>query len=191
MPHAERDTMSQPLVNGDKPSSQFLAHLTSYPVISDSISTFKSNPYGQKSLSLADQGYSRLVAPVIPYAQRPYGYVAPYVAKADSIGDSGLSKVDEKFPIVKEDTEKVKNTVLDYAFFPLRVAGDGKNYVFNTYSGEYKKCGGDGVISGGKAIITTSLIVSSDGFAWLSTFMSTKKEQTKDVAKEAKEKVNN
>merc|ERR1712093_874997 len=41
-----------PQVNGEAPSSAFLSHLISYPVISDSISTFKSNPYGAKSLSI-------------------------------------------------------------------------------------------------------------------------------------------
>lgn len=75
-------------------------------------------------------------------------------------------------------------TVLDFAFMPLRMAGDGKDYVLNTYSSEYKKCGGDGLVSGGKALITTGLVVTSDSLAWLSSFLAAKKEQTKEVAKE-------
>lgn len=159
-------------------------HLTSYPVVSDSISTFKSNPYGQKSLSLADQGYNSLIAPFLPYAQRPYGYVKPYVAKADSLAEGGLTKVDHTFPIVKEDTQKIKSSVLNLALLPFRVAGSSKDYVYNTYSGEYKKCGGDGFISGGKALITTGLVVTSDTLSFLSSFVGQKKEQTKEVAKE-------
>jgi hypothetical protein len=153
-------------------------------VVSDSISTFKSNPYGQKSIAIADNTYNNLVAPFVPYAQRPYSLVKPYVSKADDIADTGLNKVDAKFPIVKEDSKKVYGTVLDFAFMPLRMAGGGKDYVLNTYSSEYKKCGGDGLVSGGKALITTGLVVTSDSLAWLSSFLAAKKEQTKEVAKE-------
>jgi len=178
--------MGSTLTNGDKPSSEFLSHLTSYPAVSDGISTFKSNPYGAKSLDLADAGYARFVKPVLPYAQKPYGYVAPYVAKADSLASHSLDKVDETFPIVKEDTEKIKGTVLDYAFYPIKLAGESKDYLFSTYSSEYKKCGGDGYVSGGKAIITTSLVVTSDTLNWLSQFLGAKKEQAKSKADEAK-----
>ena len=168
-----------------------IQHLASYPVISDSISTFKSNPYGKKSISLADQGYHQIIAPFIPYAQRPYGYVKPYVEKADSIADDGLAKVDSTFPIVKEDTQKIKNSVLSLAFLPLRLAGSSKDYVLSTYSGEYKKCGGDGYIPAGKAVITTSMVVGSDSFSWLHSVLYKKKQQTKEVAKEAKAKSHN
>lgn len=159
-------------------------HLTSYPVVSDSIQTFKSNPYGKKSISLADQGYNRLIAPFLSYAERPLGYVKPYVAKADSLAEGGLTKVDHTFPIVKEDTQKIKSSVFDLALFPFRVAGSSRDYVFNTYSGEYKKCGGDGLISGGKAIITTTLVVTSDTLSFVGSYLAQKKEQTKEVAKE-------
>ena len=155
-------------------------HLTSYPVVSDAISTFKSNPYGKKSLDLSNTGYEKLVAPFIPYAKRPYGYVAPYVAKADSLGSDALSRVDHTFPIVKEDTEKIKDTVMDYAYLPFRLVGDSKNYVLDTYSSEYKKCGGDGYLAGSKAVITTGLVVTSDTLAWLSTFLGQKKEEASD-----------
>lgn len=161
-----------------------MQHIQSYPVVADSISTFKSNPYGQKSINLADNTYKSLVAPFVPYAQRPYSLVKPYVTKADDIADTGLTKVDANFPIVKEDSQKVYGTVLDFAFMPLRLAGDSKNYVLDTYSKEYKKCGGAGLVSGGKAMITTSLVVTSDGLAWLGSFVATKKQQTKEVAKE-------
>jgi len=157
-------------------------HLTSYPAVSDSISTFKSNTYGAKALDISNTGYEKFVSPFVPYAKRPYGYVAPYVAKADSLASNGLSKVDNKFPIVKQDTEKIKGTVLDYAYFPFRIVGDGKNYLQDTYTGEYKKCGGDGYIAGGKAMITTSLVVTSDTLSWLGSFLGQKKEEGADYA---------
>ena len=83
-----------------------------------------------------------------------------------------------------EDAQKLKGSVLDIALFPLRLADNSKNYVLDTYSSEYKKCGGRGYISGGKALITTSLVVTSDGLAWLSSLLSEKKEQTKEVVKD-------
>lgn len=170
------------LVSLSPANKLFLQHLVSYPVVSDAISTFKSNPYGKRSLDLSNTGYEKLVAPFVPYAKRPYGYVAPYVAKADSLGFDALIRVDHTFPIVKEDTEKIKGTVLDYAYFPFRLAGDSKNYVLNTYSSEYKKCGGDGYVAGSKAIVTTSLVVTSDTLAWLSTFLGQKKEEGTEYA---------
>lgn len=148
-------------------------------MISDSITTFKNNKYGATSLKYADQGYERLAKPFLPYLSYPYAYVAPYVAKVDSLGDQGLSKVDEKFPIVKEDTEKVKSTLVDTAFFPLRVAGDASKHVLDTYGSEYKKCGGHGYVASGKAVITTGLVISQESLGWLSDFLSDKKEQTK------------
>ena len=161
---------------------RFFQHLTSYPVVSDAISTFKSNPYGKKSLDLSNTGYEKLVAPFVPYAKRPYGYVAPYVAKVDSLGSDALSRVDNTFPIVKEDTEKIKGTVMDYAYFPFRLVGDSKNYVLETYSSEYKKCGGNGYVAGSKAVVTTGLVVTSDTLSWLSTFLGQKKDEGTDYA---------
>lgn len=85
---------------------------------------------------------------------------------------------------MKKDTEKIKSSVLDLAFLPLRLAGSGKDYALNTYSNEYKKCGGNGYVAGGKALITSSLIITSDGFAWLANFLGQKKEQAKQITKE-------
>jgi len=178
MPHAET------IVNGEKSSSQFISHLASYPVVSESISTFKSNPYGAKSIEVGTNGYNSLVAPVLPYAQKPYGYVKPYVERADGLADSGLTKVDETFPIVKEDASKIKSTLVDYITYPFKFANESKDYVLSTYNSEYKKCGGNGAVAGGKAVITTSLVVTSDTLAWLSKYLSQTSAHVSDVAAE-------
>lgn len=169
------------MTNGDT-SSEFINKLTSYPVVNDTLEAVKSNPYGKKSLDLSQAGYDKFVSPFVPYAERPYGYVKPYVGKVDDLASVGLSKVDQTFPIIKETPENIKSTILDYAYFPFRVVGDGKDYIIQTYSSEYKKCGGDGLVSGGKAMITTSLVVTSDTLAWLSSFLSEKKEEGTDYA---------
>ncbi|KAL9595527.1 MAG: hypothetical protein Q9219_006384 [cf. Caloplaca sp. 3 TL-2023] len=184
MPHAENGSMIEPTINGDKSSSQFVAHVTSYPVVSSSLDAIENNPYGKKGIHLANEGYNKVISPVLPYTQRPYSYIAPYVHKADQLADGGLDKVDGTFPIVKQDTEKIKGTILDLAFLPLRLAGQGKDYVLETYGKEYKKCGGDGYVAGGKAVVTTGLVVTSDGLAWLAEYLGRKKEEAKEAAKE-------
>jgi len=189
MPHAEQKAMPTPTVNGEKPSSSaFLEHLNSYPIISDSISTFKSNPFGQKSISLADQGYATFAKPILPYLAKPYQYVSPYVTKADSLADSGLSTIDSRFPIVKKPTSEIKSNVTNIAYFPLRKAAEGKDYVFKTYDSECKKIGGESIVAYGKAAVSTSLIVTSDTLNWLSSIIGHKKEQAKEAINE---KLNN
>lgn len=159
-------------------------HLVSYPVVSDGISNFKSNPYGQKSINLAESINKSFVAPVLPYAQGPYGYVKPYVAKADEMADTGLTKVDQKFPIVKEDAEKIKGSLFELIGLPFKLATSSKEYVFKTYGNEYKKCGGKTYVDAGKAVITTSLVVTSDSLSWLSAYLSQKKVEAKETVKE-------
>lgn len=190
MPHSEEtaSTKMAPQVNGEAHSSAFLSHLYSYPVISDSISTFKSNPYGAKSLDLTSAGYAKLGKTLIPYLSKPYEYVSPYVKKADSLGDSTLSTLDTKFPSVKKPTGELYDNAKGTAFFPIRKGMEGKDYVLNTYNSEVKKVGGEGLVTYGKAAVTTTLIISSDALTWLSNVLSAKKEQTKEVVND---KLNN
>jgi hypothetical protein len=176
--------MGEATVNGDMPHSSFISHLTSYPLISDSITTFKNNPYGAKSIDLTNSGYAKFVKPAFPYLETPVAYAKPYIAKADQIGDSLLSKVDEKIPIVKSETAELKGTFFDYAQWPLVKAGEGKDWIFTTYGEEYKKCGGNGYVAGGKAVITSSLVITSDVLNWLSSFVAAKKAEAKEAAKE-------
>lgn len=173
-----------PTVNGEAPSSAFISHLTSYPLCSDSITTFKQHPLGQKSLSLADQGYQTFAKPILPYFSKPYQYVHPYVAKLDSIGDSTLSKVDAKFPVVKKPTSELYDNATGIALFPFRKGIEGKDYVLKTYNTECKKVGGEGLVTMGKAAVTTTLVVTSDALNWLSHYLGAKKEQAKEVTNE-------
>ena len=156
-------------------------HFESYPPVADSIKVFKSNHYGQQVLSLANASYSRFLAPFVPYARGPYGYVAPYVNKADELGDSGLSKFDEKVPIFKEDTEKIKQTVFDYAFYPLNLFNQSRQHATDTYFTQYDKMGGNGVLPASKALVTTSSILTSETIDMFLGFFRQQKEtaQTK------------
>ncbi|EKD12028.1 CAP20-like protein [Drepanopeziza brunnea f. sp. 'multigermtubi' MB_m1] len=177
-----------PQVNGDAPSSAFLSHLFSYPVISDSISTFKSNPYGAKSLSLSSSLTHTFADPLMPYLSKPYQYVSPYVKRADSIGDSTLSTLDSKFPVVKKPTGELVEDGKKMVFFPLMKGNEGKEYVFGVYGSEVKKVGGDGIVTWGKAAIATGLVVGGDAVGWLQGFLAGKKAEAKEVSNE---KLNN
>jgi hypothetical protein len=159
-------------------------HLTSYPVISDSISTFKSNPYGAKSLTITTSTYEKLSKPLAPYLHTPYSYISPYLTKADSLGDSTLTTLDSKFPVVKKPTEELYSEGKSFIFFPLRKGSEGKDYVLGIYGSEVKKVGGEGIVTYGKAALATGLVVTSDTLGWLSAFLGKKKEQAKEVTSE-------
>jgi hypothetical protein len=191
MPHAEKDTTpltngdmsnSTPITNGDGPHSKVLSHLHSYPVVHDSFEAYKSHPYGARSLSFLNESYQRFVAPLHPYLKTPYSYLSPYLSKADELGDNGLSQVDTRFPIVKEDTSKLKQTVFDYASVPLGFAGWGKEYVVGTWQDEYSKTSGQGAVKVVKGLISTELRMGLDAFDVVKGYLSKgKKEANKKV----------
>lgn len=181
--------MGEPTVNGDMPHSATLEHVTNYPIVSDSISAFQSNSYGQKSIDLTNKAYATFVKPTIPYLEKPASYAKPYVAKVDEIGDSFLSKFDEKVPIVKSETQEIKSTIFDYVHWPVKVANDQKDYVFNTYNGEYKKCGGNGVVAGGKALVSSSFVITSDWLAYFASLLQKSKKEAEAKASEAADAV--
>jgi hypothetical protein len=182
MPHAEKDiqsqhnTMGEPLTNGEKHHSLFISHLTSYPLVSDSLSLYIENPYGAKSINLVNEAYKKFLVPVEPYFKTPYSYVAPYLAKADSLGDKGLSEVDTRFPIVKEETSSLKEKVKGLPFVPYTLAVQGKDYVFSTYEAESKK-NGEGIVPFAKTVIGTELKIAADTLAYVSSFLLQKKEE--------------
>jgi len=174
-----------PAVNGEASSSSaFLSHLFSYPVISDSISTFKSNSYGAKSIDLTSTTYEKLGKPLLPYFSKPYEYVSPYVKKADSLGDSTLSTIDSKFPVVRKPTNELYSEGKSIVFFPLKKGSEGKDYVLKTYNTEVKNVGGDGLFTYGKAAIGTTFRVGGDVYKWAAGFLSAKKAEAKEVANE-------
>lgn len=114
----------------------------------------------------------------------PYSYVSPYLIRADTLGDKGLSQIDTRFPIIKEDTDKLRTTIHEGAQGSVRIVVDVKGHLVELYGTEYKKCGGDGLVASGKAFITTGLILSQESLAYVSSLLQTKKEQDKDAVQE-------
>lgn len=110
--------------------------------------------------------------------------MAPYLARADHLGDQGLSKIDSRFPLIREDTRKIRGTLCSTAGYPVRFAGDVKAHVFNIYGAEYKKCGGDGLVASGKAVITTSLVLSVESLAFVRAWLQSAKEEAREKVSE-------
>jgi len=181
------------VTNGDSPttptSSAFLNHLASYPLISDSIQTIQTNPYTSKTLAISRQTYTLLTekTPIIPLLSKPYQYAAPYLSRADQVGDNTLSTIDEKFPVVKKPTGELYNEGKSVVFFPLVKGKEGKEYVFDVYGremGKFKGQGKNGLVEMGRAAVVTGLLVTGDVVAWLGRFLKEKKAETKEVVNE-------
>ncbi|KAK1836040.1 hypothetical protein QBC39DRAFT_410437 [Podospora conica] len=178
------DGPSQPAVNGDGTSWAFVNHILNYPVVNDSVASFKSTPLGQRSLELGDSAYRTFAVPVLPYFSWPLQLITPYAKKADDLGDKTLSRVDEKFPIVKKPTDELINDARSIASIPLRVGQTGKDHVLSTYGAELDKTGGNGLLGRGKAAVTTALILTSESLSSVSSYLNEKKKQSSEVVEE-------
>ncbi|KAG6020492.1 hypothetical protein E4U41_002828 [Claviceps citrina] len=177
-------------VNGDvspRPNSAFIQHLLNYPLISDSIHTVKSNELAQRSLKLGDSAYQTLAGPFLPWLAKPYQYVSPYVARADSLGDKTLDRLDERFPLVKKPTSDLYNGTRSLILLPLKKGMQGRDHVLDVYASEVKKAEQKGLVGQGKAAVSTAVVVSTETLGWLSSFLAAKKAE---AASAVKEKVN-
>ncbi|KAL0940842.1 perilipin mpl1-like protein [Colletotrichum truncatum] len=173
-------------VNGDLPAvnSATAQHLLDIPVFHDGVVAFRNNPYGKKSIALSDSVYQTLAVPFIPYFRRPWGYLRPYAEKADALGDQALTKVEERVPVIKKPTEELVAGAKAIIALPIRTGLEAKDHVFKTYAQEKKKVGGDNLVAYSKALVSTTLITSSELIIWVGDIIHHKKEETKDVVNE-------
>jgi hypothetical protein len=165
-----------------------LQNLNSHPIISDSVSAFKQNKYGSLTLRYADKSYATFVSPALPYLQTPISYASPYISRADELAATGLDRVDQTFPVVTKDTQTLKDDVFGVVTFPIVKANEAKDHVLSTYSQQYKQCGGDGVLAGGKAVITTGLAFTSQTLTLISQWLAKGQQKGEVKVKEIKEK---
>lgn len=121
--------------------------------------------------------------------------IAPYVSAADDIGAQGLDKVDSRFPAIKStELKTLQSHAFGIAHLPVKLAGDGRDYVFATYSDEYEKCGGQGgLVTTGKAMLSTELRIAVEGYQKMAGVLGPKVQKVKksglDKGQEVKEKV--
>ncbi|CAJ2511420.1 Uu.00g070450.m01.CDS01 [Anthostomella pinea] len=175
-------------VNGDAhPASATLSHISEYPVVNDSLSYLKKNPYGQKSIELSDSAYQTFAKPIMPYLARPYQYVSPYVQKADYIGDNALGRFDQRLPILTKSTDELLDYGQNIIFFPLRKSMQTKDHLFDVYASERKKFNGEGLVTYGKAWVSTGLVATSEVLTWIGDMIRASKQQAKQFGNEAAE----
>lgn len=145
-------------------------------------------------MNLFNDAYTKLVTPFEPYFKTPLSYVIPYLQKADSLGDKGLSEVDSRFPIVKEETSSLKEKVKSLPFVPYNTVISTKDYVLKTFDEESKKNEGSGLVPLAKSVIGTELKIAADTLGFITGFLIAKKEEGKKFADtkidEIKAKVN-
>jgi hypothetical protein len=133
-------------------------------------------------MKLSDSAY-QFAKPILPYLNKPFQYVSPYVKKADVMGDDTLSKIDERMPVLKKTTDELVADGKAIIFFPVRKGMETKDYVEGVYESEYKKVGGDGLVKSSKALISTSLIVTSEALNWIGNILRAGKAQAKETTK--------
>ncbi|KAG5960023.1 hypothetical protein E4U13_005974 [Claviceps humidiphila] len=171
-------------VSSSRPNSAFLKHLLNYPVISDSIDTVKSNELAQRSIKLGDSAYQTIASSVLPWLSKPYGYVSPYVARADSLGDKTLDRIDERFPIMKKPTSDLYKDTRSLILLPFNKGLEGRDHVLDVYASEVKKTEQKGLVSQGKAAVSTAVVVSTETLGWLSSFLAAKKAEATSAVKD-------
>lgn len=85
---------------------------------------------------------------------------------------------------MKEDTDKIKGSVVDVVFFPVKLAQDGKEYVFKTYEDEGSKINGRGVVHTAQTIVSTELRIASDFLHAVAEWLGPKKEKAQKTVEE-------
>jgi len=154
-------------------------------VVQAGLTKFQQNQYGQRSIKIGDSAYRNIAQPVMPYLARPYQFVSPYVEKADHLGDQTLSKVDERWPVVRKPTDEIYTNAKNVVLYPYHKGMEGKDHVFGLYSAECQKIGGDGLITTTKALISTAVLVSSEALSWVGQMLAARKEEAKVTSEKA------
>jgi len=151
---AESKTSSVP--NGDSPHSDTLRHLLTLPAVQDGVRAFSTNPLGKISIQLTNSAYQMVGAPVLSLFNKPLSYVTPYAQRVDEFGVQTLSKVEEKYPIVKKPSPELFQGAKEAAYAPVK-------HVTEVYNGAYQKTSGGHTIASGKAVAKTAVVVSVEG----------------------------
>lgn len=161
-----------------------IQHLLDYPLVSDGVHTFKTNQFGQRSIKIGDSAYKTLSSSVFPWFAKPYEYVSPYVAQADTFGEKTLGKLDATFPVVKKPTNELYNDTKGLILLPFNKGIESRDHVFQIYNTEFKKTEQPGFVAYGRAALTTALVVSNETLNWISSFLSAKKSEANSAVNE-------
>ena len=118
----------------------------------DGVRAFKANPLGNMSVQLTNSAYQIVGAPVLALLYKPLSYVTPYAQRADEYGDETLSRVEEKYPVVKQPAPELYREAKRAAYAPVQ-------HVTDVYSRVYQRTPGGHVVATGKAAAKTAIVV--------------------------------
>jgi hypothetical protein len=151
--------------------------------VKDTVSAYKQNPYGKKSLELGDSAYNPFAKPVrrSPLFSKPYHIVEPIVLKVDDLGDETLNKVDKRFPVLMKPTDEVVASGKEIAYFPVAKTIQTRDHLFDVYTSELKKVGGEGLITYTKAFISAYLVVTTETLNWIAETLRAGTEKAKET----------
>ena len=69
-------------------------------------------------------------------------------------------------------------------FYPVRKGIEGRDHIYNIYSGERKQYPGEGVFPLGRALAGTAYTVTGETLAWVREYLSTAKKQADSTISE-------
>lgn len=101
--------------------------------------------------------------------------------KVDDLGDETLNRVDSFFPIVTKPTEQVVQTGKELAYFPVAKTIETRDHLYAVYSSEFKKCGGEGYLTYGKAFISSYLVLTTETLNWIAETLRAGTEKAKET----------
>jgi hypothetical protein len=154
------ESKTAPVPNGDSPRSTTLRHLLTLPAVQDGVRVFSANPVGKMSIQLTNSAYDLVGAPILNLFNKPLAYVIPYAQRADEIGVDVLSRVEDKYPVVKKPSSELLHDAKEVAAVPVR-------HVTEVYNGAYKRSSCYHSIASVKAGAETAAIVTIQSYLFL------------------------
>jgi hypothetical protein len=111
----------------------------------------------------------------IPWFSTPNEYVAPYIIKADSLGDKTLNRLEVHFPAVKKSTTELYDDIEGVILLPYHKGLEGKDHILRLYSTEFLKNGQQGLAAHGKAAVITVVAVGNETLNWVGSYLTAKR----------------
>lgn len=130
-------------------------HLLTYPTVQEGVRKFQDTSVGKMSMQLSNSAYEMVAGPLLSYFDKPYQYVSPYVERVDDFGDQTLTRMEERFPVVKKPSPEVLEEARKVVYAPA-------THINNIYQVVYQKTPG-GSIAHGKAAVKTAAVVTAQG----------------------------
>lgn len=167
------------------PFAKSINHITSYPVVSDTLTYAQSFALAQQTLNYSQQALG-LLKPLTPLLTKANDIAAPVVTKVDDFADSKLGQVDEKFPFVKKPTAEIADFLVAQKDFATGLAQKEREYIASVFAEELEKAAGankTGYIPTAKAGVNTGIVISQELLHWITDLVHKKRAEKSGAEK--------